>query len=96
MKVKPLGNNVLVDCIVPRDKTDGGILIPNVAKASPTEGIIKAVGPGEQLENKKVFPMPVKVGDKVLISFSGQEVDGKPNLRLINIEDILAIQDPNF
>jgi len=89
-----LGDKLLVEYIVPKDRTDKGILIPGVAKKSPTTGVVRAVGPGRILGNGKRNIMSIKVGDRVLISFSGQELDSKDeNLRIIDMQDVLAIED---
>ena len=66
MKVKPLSDRVLVARIEEKEKTTGGIIIPDTAKEKPLQGKIAAVGPGKRDENGKRIPLEVKKGDHVL------------------------------
>jgi chaperonin GroES len=76
MKIRPLGNRVLVQ----RSKgksAKGGILLPDAAQEKPKEGEVLAVGPGKANDKGQIEPMHVKVGDKVLFgSYAGVEVKG--------------------
>ncbi len=95
MKVKPLGNKVLLRPVEAEEKTKSGLYIPESAKEKPLHGEVIAVGPGELDENGKRKTMDVKVGDKVIYeSFGGSEVklDGVKHI-LMDIKDILAIVD---
>jgi len=92
MKIKPLGDRVLVEPIEKEEKK-GGIIIPDTAKEKPQEGKVIAIGPGRRTEDGKVLPMNVKVGDKVLYGkYSGTEVkiDDK-NYLILHEDDILGI-----
>ncbi len=92
-KIKPLGDRLLVKQIEAEEKTKGGIIIPDTAKEKPKEGIVKAVGPGKSLEDGKIQPMNVKVGDRILFtSYGGTEVksDGEEYL-IMKEEDVLGI-----
>ena len=63
-----------------RDKTSGGIIIPDTAAEKPQQGEIVAVGPGARDETGKIVPIEVKAKDKVLFGkWYGNEVkiDGK-------------------
>jgi chaperonin GroES len=92
MNIRPLGDKLIVKYVVPKDRTDAGIIIPGAAKARPTEAEVIAVGPGRILGNGKRNIMPAKVGDKALVSFSGQELESQDeNLRIIDAGDVLAI-----
>lgn len=93
MKVKPLGDRVLVKPATKEEKTKGGIVIPDTAKEKPQEGEIIAVGSGKLLDNGERVPLEVKVGDKVIYSkFAGTEIklDDEEHL-LLSERDILAI-----
>jgi chaperonin GroES len=93
MKVKPLGDRVVIAPSEGQDKTKGGIVLPDTAKEKPQEGKIVAVGTGKKTEDGKTIPLSVKVGDKVLYGkYSGTEitVDGEEYL-IVKEEDILAI-----
>lgn len=94
MKVKPLGNRVLIR----RSKaqtTKGGILLPDTAQEKPKEGEVIAVGPGKIDENGKNEQMNVKVGDRVLFSsYSGTEVkqtSEDEELLIMSEDDILGV-----
>ena len=92
-KLRPINDQILVEYIKPKDRSDGGIIIPGVNKLRPTQAIILAVGPGEVMRNGELKPLYAKVGDKVLISMYGSEIEGQPNkkLRKITNYDILAV-----
>ncbi|MDP3935177.1 MAG: co-chaperone GroES [Candidatus Giovannonibacteria bacterium] len=97
LNIKPLGDRVLIEPMSDEDKakqSKGGILIPDTAdKEKPMEGKVIAVGDGKILENGKLQPLSVKVGDKVLFSKYGPteiKVDDKEYL-IAKEEDILGI-----
>ena len=74
MKVKPLGDRVLIKRVEPEETKKGGIIIPDTAKEKPMEGKVIAVGAGKYDENGKRIAMDVKKGDRVLIGkYSGTE-----------------------
>lgn len=92
MKIRPLGDRILVEPIASESKTASGIIIPDTAKEKPQEGKVVAVGSGKIVNDKKV-PLEVKVGDKVMFSkYGGDEikVEGK-ELKILQESDILAI-----
>jgi chaperonin GroES len=71
----------------------GGIVIPDTATEKPVQGKVIAVGKGKILEDGKVRPLDVKVGDKILFGkYSGTEVkvDGDEYL-VMREEDVMAI-----
>jgi chaperonin GroES len=93
MKVVPLNDKVLIKRLEAEDKTAGGIILPDSAKEKPRQGKILAVGAGKRLDDGKLAPFQVKVGDTVLFtSYAGTEVkiDGD-ELMLMTEDDILAI-----
>jgi chaperonin GroES len=72
---RPLHDRVVVKRIEAEEKTKGGIIIPDTAKEKPSQGEVKAVGPGGRDETGKLIPMDIKVGDRVLFGkWSGTEV----------------------
>ncbi len=74
MKVKPLGDRVLIKRVEPEETKKGGIIIPDTAKEKPMEGKVMAVGAGKTDENGKRIAMDVKKGDRVLIGkYAGTE-----------------------
>ncbi len=95
MKIKPLGDKVLVEVLEAEGKTKGGIILPDTAKEEKSEGKIIAVGSGKLLESGKVQPLEVKKGDRVIFGkYSGDEVliDGKKH-KIIQEKDILAVYE---
>ena len=93
MNLKPLGDKVIVEVLGAKDRTKGGIILPDTAKEKPQEAKVIAVGSGKILNNGKVVPPDVKAGDTVLFGkYSGNEVkvNGKEYL-IINQDDILAV-----
>jgi chaperonin GroES len=93
MKVKPLNDRVLVVRIEEKEKTGGGIIIPDTAKEKPQEGKVVAVGPGKWDENGNRIPLDVKKDDRVLFGkYAGNEITIEGMEHLIMREDeILGI-----
>ncbi|GLC31397.1 co-chaperone GroES [Clostridium omnivorum] len=92
MRIRPLGDRVVIKRLEAEETTKSGIVLPNTAKEKPQEAEVVAVGPGG-IVNEKEVKMEVKVGDKVLFSkYSGTEVklDGEDFI-ILKQDDILAI-----
>jgi chaperonin GroES len=93
MKIKPLGDRILLKRIEEEQKSKGGIVIPDTAREKPQEGKVVAVGKGRLLENGELVPLEVKKGDRVLFGkYSGTEVKlvGEEHL-IVREDDILGI-----
>ncbi len=93
IKLKPLGDRVLVRRIDSEEKTKGGIIIPDSAKEKPLEGEVVAIGPGRSFDNGQVKPMTVKVSDRVLFAKYAEteiKLEGTSFL-LLREDDILGI-----
>lgn len=93
VKIKPLGDRVLVQPMEEKEMKKGGIIIPDSAKEKPQEGEVVAVGPGKTGDDGKTIAMSVKKGDKVIYGkYSGSEIklDGEDYL-LMREDDILGI-----
>ena len=93
MKLKPLGDRLVVKVLTQEEKTKGGIVIPDTAKEKPQEGEVLAIGSGKVLENGQKLPLEVKTGNKILFSkYGGTEVkiDGE-ELLILSERDVLAI-----
>ena len=93
MKLKPLGNRVVVEPTEQEEITAGGIVLPETAKEKPQKGKVISAGPGERDEDGKYIPMDVKADDTVLFAkYAGTEikVDGK-KLLILRESDLLAI-----
>ncbi len=91
--IRPLQDRVIVKRVKEEEKTRGGIIIPDTAKEKPVEAEVIAVGSGKVLDDGKVRPLEVKVGDRVLFAkYSGSEIkiDGE-ELLIFREEDILGV-----
>jgi len=96
MKIKPLGDRLVVERLEQDEKTAGGIIIPDTAKEKPKQGKVLAVGPGNKDENGKRIPVDVEPGDIVLFTqWAGNEVkiEGKDFLVLKESDVIGIIED---
>jgi len=85
MKVKPLGDRVLVKMVEGESKTAGGIYIPQTAQEKTQEGVVIAVGDDESIK--------VKAKDRILYDkYAGStiKVDGEDQL-IVKMSDILAV-----
>ncbi len=93
MKIKPLGDRVLVKRIEEKEATKGKIVIPDTAKEKPHNAKVVAVGPGKFDDKGKRTPVEVKKGDRVLIGkYSGTEINLNGDEHLIlHADEILAI-----
>ena len=93
MKLKPLGDRVIVRAIEEEETTVGGIVLPDTAKEKPQKGKVLAVGDGKVNEDTgKRTPLDVSEGDEVLYSkYGGTEikVDGE-ELLVLRESDVLA------
>jgi chaperonin GroES len=95
MKVKPLGDKVLVKRLEAEGKTKGGIVLPDTAKEKPKEGRVIALGEGSLLDSGDRAAFQVKKGDRVLFAaYAGTEitVEGE-ELLIMSEDDILAVVD---
>ncbi len=93
MKIRPLGDRILVKRIKEEDKSKGGIFIPDTAKEKPQEGRIVAVGKGKMTEAGNLVAPEVKTGDTILFGkYSGSEVkvDGEEHM-IMREEDVLGV-----
>lgn len=93
MKIKPLGERVLVKRIEEDEQVRGGIIIPDSAKEKSQEAEVISVGTGKKDDNGKAVPFNVKKGDKVLLPQYGGtpvKVDGTEYI-LVDEDSILGI-----
>ena len=95
MKLKPLGDRVVVKRADAADKSAGGILLPDAAKDKPQKGTIVSIGNGKLLKDGSRQALQVKEGDSVLFTaWAGDEFKEKGgNILIMREEDILAVVD---
>ena len=93
VKIRPLGERVLVKALAREAVTKTGIVLPDTAKEKPQEGEILAVGNGKVLDNGKRSTLEVQVGQRVLFAkYAGTEIkqDGEEYL-ILRETDIMGI-----
>ena len=93
MKLKPLGDRLIVQAVEEEETTASGIVLPDTAKEKPQKGKVMAVGDGKLSEETgKRVPIDVNEGDEVLYSkYGGTEItiDGE-DLLVLRESDVLA------
>lgn len=92
MKIRPLGDRVVIKKVEAEEKTRSGIVLPGTAKEQPQMAEVVEVGPGGLIDGKEVT-MELKAGDKVIFSkYAGTEVklDGE-EYTILKQSDILAV-----
>ena len=95
MKIRPLYDRIVVKRVETQEQKIGGLFIPDSAKEKPQEGEVVAVGKGKRLEDGKVVPLDVQVGDRILFGkYSGSDVklDNEEYL-IMREEEVLGILD---
>jgi len=95
LKLKPLGDRVVVEPIEREEVTASGIYVPETAKEKPQEGLVVAAGPGRRDEDGERIAMDVAEGDRVLYAkYAGTEVKlGDKKYLILKESDVLAILD---
>ncbi len=95
LKLRPLGDRVVVEPTEQDERTESGLFIPETAKEKPQRGKIIAIGDGRRDEEGKRIPMDVKVGETVLFAkYGGTEVKlDSQKLLILKETDILAVVD---
>jgi chaperonin GroES len=92
MKLKPLGDRLIVKAVEEEETTASGIVLPDTAKEKPQRGKVLAVGEGKLTDDNERVPLDVTEGDEVLYSkYGGTEitVDGE-DLLVLRESDVLA------
>ncbi|MDY4256059.1 MAG: co-chaperone GroES [Oscillospiraceae bacterium] len=94
MKLRPLGDKVVLRFTQAEEISKGGLYLAASAQEKPQYAVVVAVGPGGMVDGKEI-KMDVKVGDKVILSkYSGTEVkiDGE-EYTIVKVSDILAVAE---
>jgi chaperonin GroES len=92
-QLKPLGNRVLVRRLAAEEKLKGGIILPDTAKKKQEQAEVIAIGTGKKDKGGQNIPMPVKIGDVILMEkYSGQEITlNDEEFVILRADDIIAI-----
>lgn len=91
MKLRPLGDRVVIKKVEAEEKTKSGIVLPGSAKEQPQIAEVLAIG--EDITKDEEKKDQIKVGDKVIFSqYSGTtvKIDGE-EVTVLKLEDVLAI-----
>ena len=93
LRVRPVGDRILVEAVEEKETRKGGIIIPDTAKEKPMESLVIALGTGKTDDKGQKIPFEVKKGDRVLVAkYGGTEIklDGK-DYRILTSDDVLAV-----
>ena len=93
MKIRPLGEKILVKRVEAETQTKSGIFLPETAKEKPQQATVVAVGDGKLLDNGQRAPFQVKAGDTIILGkWGGQEVklDGEEYV-VLGEDEVMAI-----
>jgi chaperonin GroES len=92
MKLKPLGDRLIVQAIEEEETTASGIVLPDTAKEKPQRGKVLAVGDGAINDDGERTPVDVAEGDEVLYSkYGGTEITVEgDDLLVLRESDVLA------
>jgi chaperonin GroES len=97
MKLRPLGDRIIVRRTEAAEKSRGGVYLPDNAKEKPQRGTVLAVGPGRLLKDGTRRPLQVREGDRVLFTaWAGDEFKEKATgeaILVMHEEDVLAVLD---
>lgn len=93
MNLKPLQDRIIAKRLEGKDKTMGGIIIPEAAKEPPLDAEVVAVGDGVVMEGGEIRPLQVNVGDKILFGkYAGTEINVEgEKLLMLRESDVLGI-----
>jgi len=93
LKIRPIGDKILVEAVEEKEVKKGGIVIPDTAKEKPMESRVVALGTGKTDDNGKRVPFEMKKGDRVLVTkYGGTEIklEGK-EYKILGSDDVLAV-----
>ncbi len=93
MKIRPLYDRIVVQRVEEKEAVRGGIIIPDSAKEKPQEGKVLAVGKGKMLEDGKILPLDVQIGQRILFGkYAGNDIklNGEEYL-LMREDEVLGI-----
>ena len=91
--LRPLGNRVVAQRLEQEETLKGGIIVPDTAKKKQETAKVIAVGPGQTTKEGTLIPVPVNVGDLILMDkYAAQEVSiDNEDYVIVKGDDIIAI-----
>jgi chaperonin GroES len=90
MKIRPLGNRIVVKQDAPKMTSTNGIMLVSSAIDAANIGVVIAAGPGRHLDNGEFIPNSVSVGDRILFNKqSAEEIEVDKEKALIMTEDAI-------
>lgn len=92
-RLRPIGDRILVKRLAAEEKLKGGIILPDTAKKKQEQAEVVAIGTGKKDKNGVLIPIPVKVGDVILMDkYSGQEVTlDDVEYVIVRADDLIAV-----
>lgn len=93
LKIKPIGDRILVQHVREGEQVRGGVIIPDSAKEKPQEASVIALGTGAKGKDGTAIEFEVKVGDRVLVGkHAGAEITlDEQKYTLVREDDILGV-----
>lgn len=93
LKIRPLGDKIVIKVLEETQTTTGGIILPDSAREKPQKGEVIAVGGGKTLDNGSKEPMDVKVGEVVLFAkYGGSDIKFEgTEYKILSIRDVLGV-----
>ncbi len=93
VKIRPLGDKLVVEVIEETETTPGGIFIPDSAREKPQKGRVLAFGSGKTLDNGQKEEMEVKVNDIILFTkYGGTDIKiENKEYKILSIKDVLGV-----
>jgi chaperonin GroES len=93
MRLKPIGNRVIVKVIVPEEKTKSGIILAESAIKPSSKATVISIGEGRRLDSGETAPINVAVGDVILFdTYGGTKItEDNVDYLILNARDIQAI-----
>ncbi len=93
MAIRPLDDRIVVKAVEAKEKTSGGILLPDSAKEKPSRAIVVAIGEGPRGDDGNRLPLTVKVGDEILYGkYAGNEIKWNgEDYKILRESEVLAL-----
>lgn len=93
LSLRPLGNRVVAERLEQEETLKGGIILPDSAKKKQETAKVVAIGPGQTTKDGKLIPIPVSIGDTILMDkYAAQEVTiDDEEYVIVKADDIIAI-----